>query len=667
MDKHPKALVMLFFTEMWERFSFYGMRALLILYLTKQLFEHILEPEKSAIAYGIYAAYGALVYATPFIGGIVADKFLGHKKAVIWGAILMAIGHFVMAIETEFWLYTALAFLILGNGFFKPNISSIVGELYDKNDIRRDGGFTIFYMGVNLGAFLSPLACGMLGEMVGWHYGFGLAGFGMIAGLIIFYRYKYLLEFKEQLITTSEGIEKKNIPARIGEPPQKEKLQKRFFVGLSIESIIYILSIIFVGFIALLVKHYEIMSYVLTPFAGAVLLFIFIKALVSPKIERERLFVVLILLLFTVLFWAFFEQAGSSLTLFTYGNVDRHIFDWQVPASLFQSVNPLFILLLATPFTVLWLKLARKKREPNTPVKFSLGILLLGVGFVLLGFAPYFTSQTELLLHADTYNYMLFAATVPMIFLIGSYLLQTMGELCLSPIGLSMVTRLASPKIVGMILGAWFLANAMAHHVGGFIAQTTSVQETSADVMWETIETNYSHAFFYKDSILHTENTAILHDSLYKKEFSAQYKSLISTTLQKGFESILVQGNNLYSIDDVDVFDYAQILDSSYTEYQNLNISRIVKDSVGYRKILKQAFQQGVEHMIDVGDHAYNKAQQKGYISNDASTMSFTTKYSLSNLLQFTSVFYTLGLIAIASAVFLFVLSPGIKKMMHGA
>ncbi|MDA3882471.1 MAG: peptide MFS transporter [Bacteroidales bacterium] len=667
MNKHPKALVMLFFTEMWERFSFYGMRALLILYLTKQLFEHILEPEKSNIAYGIYAAYGALVYATPFIGGLIADKFLGPKKAIVWGAILMAIGHFVMAIETEFWLYVALAFLILGNGFFKPNISSIVGELYDKGDIRRDGGFTIFYMGVNLGAFLSPLACGMLGELVGWEYGFGLAGLGMIAGLFIFQKNKDLLNVKEKLIITETGTEKHEVPANIGDPPHPDRLQKSLFFGINTETLIYAVSIISVGFIALLISNYEVMSYFLTPFAIAVILIIIIKAFVSEKVERERLFVILILLVFTTLFWAFFEQAGSSLTLFTYGNVDRSVFNFRVPTSLFQSVNPLFILILASPFTMLWLKLAEKKKEPNTPVKFGLGLLLLGLGFIVLGISPNFMQQTELLLNNETYRYIIIAATVPMTFLILSYMLQTMGELCLSPIGLSMVTRLASPKIVGMVLGAWFLSSAMAHHIGGVIAKTTSVKESSVDVMWKTIEDNYSKAIFYQDSIISPNKTEKPHDSIYQKEFSHTYKGLISNSLLKGFEVILIQGNTINSEEKGKSFNYAQILDSSFVAYEKLHISRIVKDSVAYKNLLTQAFKSGIDHMIEVGNIALNHAEKEGYIESNRESLSITSKHSLSNLLQFTGVFYTLGLIAVAASILLFLLAPGIKKMMHGA
>jgi len=441
--KQPKELYMLFFAEMWERFSFYGMRALLTLYLTLQLFEDLSDPEKKAKAFGIYAAYGALVYATPFLGGIIADKLLGFKKSVMLGSVLMMIGHFVMAIETEFMLYIALSFLIIGNGFFKPNVSSIVGGLYKEGDPRRDGGFTIFYMGINLGAALAPLICGYIGETYGWFYGFSLAGIGMLLGLIVFSR--------------GQGGLGEN-----GAVPDIDKLKTKV-VGLTREYWVYILSFVAVALFALLVKHYEVMSYVLTPFVIGILLFIFITALRSEKVERERMFVILILLFFTTLFWAFFEQAGSSITLFTESNVNRDFFGiFDIPASIFQSVNPTFIIILGPLFASLWVRLNKAGKEPSTPLKFALGIFQLGLGFLVMVFGSQFVSE---------YGN---AALIPVIFLVLGYFLHTTGELCLSPVGLSMVTKLAPKRIGAMVMGAWFLSSALAHHIGGVIAMMTS-------------------------------------------------------------------------------------------------------------------------------------------------------------------------------------------------
>ncbi|GAB5465497.1 MAG: hypothetical protein Kapaf2KO_09330 [Candidatus Kapaibacteriales bacterium] len=430
---HPKGLYMLFFTEMWERFSFYGMRALLILYMTRQLLY------SDEMGFGVYAAYGALVYATPFLGGLIADNILGYRKSVTLGAILMSVGHFLMAIEQDVFFFGALAFLIIGNGFFKPNISSMVGGLYEDGDNRRDAGFTIFYMGINLGAFLAPLVCGVIGEGFGWHYGFGLAGVGMLFGLIMFWR----------------GQDK--LGPDNGTPPHPEKLKKKT-AGLSTEWWVYIASFAVVPLFGLLVKNYGAMDFVLTPFAVLIVIFLIFTALKSDKVARDRIFVILILLVFSTVFWAFFEQAGSSITLFTALNVDRFIGDFQIPASVFQSVNPAFIVLLAPLISQLWLKLQKSGKEPSTPVKFALGIIQLGLGFFML------------VLGVQSSD----AGMVPLFFLLAAYLLHTTGELFLSPVGLSMVTKLSPKKIVAMVMGAWFLSSAMAHHFGGVIATMTS-------------------------------------------------------------------------------------------------------------------------------------------------------------------------------------------------
>ena len=457
--------MVLFFTEMWERFSYYGMRALLVLYLIQQLFQN-LETSKT-VAYGIFAAYGSLVYASPFIGGLIADRFLGHRKAVIWGAIMMAIGHFLMAVENEMFLYLALSFLIVGNGFFKPNMPIILSGLYEENDPRRDGGFTIYYMSVNLGAFFSPILCGIVGETYGWHYGFTIAGIGMLAGLFIFLKFGHIIDYHENI--NAETGEKTLEYRPLGGVHDKESLAQKF-CGLSKEIWIYALCVISTFGIALLVKHYEIMSYVIFPLSLAILGFIFVIALRSEKVERDRLFVILILLLFITLFWTFFEQAGSSLTLYASENVNRNFFGSVIPASLFQSVNPMFILIFASPLSILWMQLAQRKKEPSTPIKFAMGILLLSIGFLLLGLAPRFLSF-ETIAENDT---ILKIAAVPAIFLVLSYMFQTLGELCLSPIGLSMVSRLAPPKIVGMVIGAWYLSSSLAFQVGGWIANLTT-------------------------------------------------------------------------------------------------------------------------------------------------------------------------------------------------
>lgn len=544
--KQPRALIVLFFTEMWERFSYYGMRALLVLYLIQQLFQN-LETSKT-VAYGIFAAYGSLVYASPFIGGLIADKFLGHRKAVIWGATMMAIGHFLMAIENEMFLYLALSFLIVGNGFFKPNMPIILSGLYEENDPRRDGGFTIYYMSVNLGAFFSPILCGIVGETYGWHYGFTIAGIGMLAGLFIFLKFGHIIDYHENI--SAETGEKTLEYRPLGGVPDKESLVQKF-CGLSKEIWIYALCVISTFGISLLIKHYEIMSYVIFPLSLAILGFIFVIALRSSKVERDRLFVILILLLFITLFWTFFEQAGSSLTLYASENVNRNFFGSVIPASLFQSVNPMFILIFASPLSILWMQLAQRKKEPSTPIKFAMGILLLSIGFLLLGFAPRFLSFETIVEN----NTILKIAAVPAIFLVLSYMFQTLGELCLSPIGLSMVSRLAPPKIVGMVIGAWYLSSSLAFQVGGWIANLT------------TDESSYEIAD-------NSENTETIDES------TASYTAILAgensqQALQTALNKNYVSGETLQTISDEEKVSVVNLL--RYTNvFVNVGLAALV-------------------------------------------------------------------------------------------
>lgn len=485
--KQPQELYMLFFAEMWERFSFYGMRSLLVLYLTLELFKDLQNNEE--VAYGIYGAYGALVYATPFIGGLIADKILGYQKTVMLGAVLMAIGHFVMAIETEIFLYFALAFLIVGNGFFKPNISSMVGGLYDEGDPRRDGGFTIFYMGINIGALAAPLLCGYIGQTFGWFWGFSLAGVGMLIGLIVFGKGKHKL--------------KEN-----GLPPNIEKL-KRKIIGITQEVWVYILGTLSVGLFALAVAYYDItQTYIIEPFSIGVILVLLIWSFRLEKVARERLWVVLVLLVFNVVFWAFFEQAGSSITLFTERNVDKAVLGFNIPASVFQSVNPTFIVIFAPLFASLWLKLNKKGKEPSVPFKMGIGIMQLGVGFLI------FTAGTLFMSVGAT------AAMVPLIFLLLGYLLHTTGELCLSPVGLSMVTKLAPKSLVAMIMGAWFLSVALGHSVAALIAKLTAFKADPDLGPGEFAVQN--------NLILPEKLSAYSNDALSSLDQLAQYESIFS-------------------------------------------------------------------------------------------------------------------------------------------
>ena len=430
---HPKGLFVCFATEMWERFSYYGMRALLILYLTKHW------EFTDATSYLIYGAYTSLVYIMPVFGGMLADQILGSKKAVTYGAILLVFGHLGMTVESnEQIFYLSLALIVSGVGFLKPNISTMVGALYEEGDPRRDSGFTIFYMGINIGAFTATLLCGYLGEQVGWAYGFGAAGIGMLFGLIIFlWGQKYL-----------EGL---------AEPPSNKYLQK--MNGISYESWAYISGIFMVLVTWFLVQNSQLVGQLLGGFGaifiGAWLLYALFRC--NPD-ERDRLIVVGILILFSLIFWALFEQAGSSLNILTDRGVNRVIFGWEVPASMFQSLNAGFIFTIAPLFAMLWIALAKRNMEPSTPIKFSIGIIFVGLGFLALVYGMRSSEGLQ----------------TGVFWIILIYLLHTLGELCLSPVGLSSVTKLSPQRIVGFMMGMWFFASAAGNYVAGLIARATA-------------------------------------------------------------------------------------------------------------------------------------------------------------------------------------------------
>lgn len=649
---HPAGLFTLFFAEMWERFSYYGMRALLIFYMTKGFLQ--LNDNR---AYAVYGAYTALVYATPFIGGMLADRLLGSRKAVVLGGMLMAAGHLLMTIENNIAFFGALALLIVGNGFFKPNISTIVGGLYPPGSPKRDGGFTLFYMGINLGAAMAPLLCGYVGETYGWHYGFGLATIGMLIGLAVFVAPrgvtmalivtgalaaaasmvkfnmgdKLLLAVNAPVaialvvaaFVAAAAVGKGGLPDAVGRPPESQRNNK---MG---QWIVYGAVLFAIPAIAAMVYWSGIASVVLSAFGVIALAIILFEAFRGTKVERERLFVVLIMMFFSMLFWAFFEQAGSSVNNFTDRNVQRtrlvtdstvidagdagqvltfepsqaqlgypapsasyslkapiegtitkvfiesgaalkegdnliaikpkgdepektftlnsvdvasmggtialnekmiagslvtpedeigtmtgpRIFTmdqledlrtvartateearksdsnapeirptltWtidpahngmainvkEIPASVFQAVNPICILTFGLLFSSLWGFLGKRKLEPSTAVKFGLGLLQLGLGFGAFWWAAQ---------QADG------RGMTSMAWLVIGYTLHTTGELCLSPVGLSMVTRLSPTRIVSMVMGGWFLATAFSNLLAAVIAQLTGGEHGGGD------------------------------------------------------------------------------------------------------------------------------------------------------------------------------------------
>ena len=445
---HPKGLYMLFFAEMWERFSYYGMRALLIFYLTQHW---LFSDARSNLIYG---AYTSLVYITPVLGGYLADRYLGQRRAVLFGGILLMAGHFLMAVEgtggqndptiNVFW--AALAFIIVGSGFLKANISVMVGQLYGLTDTRRDPAYTIFYMGINLGAAVGTILVGYLGVTVGWSYGFGLAGIGMLAGLIVF-----VLGRK-----TLRGA------GEAPKPLSKNREWTLYAVGLAAVAVIW-------G----LIQYQDVIQMLLIVSGVGLLGYVLYEAFKLDKIARDRIFAILFLIALNPVFWGLFEQAGGSINLYT----DRFVEIGAVPAPIFQSINPIYILFLAPLFTILWTVLGNRGAEPSAPAKFSLALLQVGAGFLLFVWG------------ANTFPVGEEAKTA-VLFVFLLYLLHTTGELCLSPVGLSAMNRLAPTFMASLIMGAWFYMTAVGNFVAGKIGEATGghggemTKDKTLEVYW---------------------------------------------------------------------------------------------------------------------------------------------------------------------------------------
>ncbi|SEJ39173.1 proton-dependent oligopeptide transporter, POT family [Sphingomonas sp. OV641] len=426
---HPKGLYVLFFAEMWERFSYYGMRALLIFYLTKHW---LFDDGKSNLIYG---AYTSLVYITPVLGGYLADRFLGQRKAVTFGAVMLTLGHLLMAVEGDggqgsaainiFWL--ALAFIIVGTGFLKANISVIVGQLYPLTDTRRDGAYTIFYIGINTGAAIGTIMAGWLGETYGWAYGFGAAGVGMLAGLIVFILGKPLLLGK-------------------GEAPRP--------LAARTEWSLYGVGLASVAVIWALVQYQDVIQTLLIISGIAMLGYVLFESFKLEPHARDRMFAVLFLIALNPVFWGLFEQAGGSLNLYT----DRYVDRGGVPASLFQSINPIYIVLLGPIFAGLWVFLGKRGLEPSAPAKFGLALVQVGLSFLVFVWGAQSVGLE---------------VATPVFFVFAIYFLQTTGELCLSPVGLSAMNRLAPKHLASLIMGAWFYMTAVGNFVAGKIGEAT--------------------------------------------------------------------------------------------------------------------------------------------------------------------------------------------------
>ena len=446
MFGHPKGLFYLFFAELWERFSFYGMRALLTLYMVQEIFKAIAERDTATAV--VYASYGSLVYASTVIGGQISDKILGMRSSIFLGGILMAIGHFVLAIEHDIAFFTALALIVVGNGFFKPNISTFVGALYKEGDVRKDSGFTIFYMGINIGGFVAPLLCGWLAAEYGWHYGFGLAGIGMMAGLIFFW----------------SGI-KKNVFGDKGLPPSQEVYEKKI-VGIPQKTLIPIISVLFVPVIAYLLSSWQ-QNYVsgIFKFIGFGVLAYLVYIMINlDSVARKKLIMAVLITFFMTLFWGFHELSGSVITLFASRNV---ALDGIMTASQTNALNSMFIIILAIPISLLWGYLSKNKMNPRTPYKFGLGLLLAGGSFYILSISGASADENGM---------------VPFAYLLVMYFIISVGELFMSPVGLSKITDLSPKNIVAFMMGVWFLSSAFAFQIVGFISKQLAVESTDANV-----------------------------------------------------------------------------------------------------------------------------------------------------------------------------------------
>ncbi|HSJ63392.1 MAG TPA: peptide MFS transporter [Gemmatimonadaceae bacterium] len=448
---HPRGLSTLFFTEMWERFSFYGLRPLLILFMTAALIDGGFGFDRTQ-ASAIVGIYASSVYLSSLPGGWIADRLLGLRRAIFLGAVLISLGHISIGFSafagSRVPFFLGLVLIVLGTGLLKPNISAIVGDLYPEGGSRRDAGFSIFYMGINMGAFLGQLVTGLLGERVGWHWGFGAAGVGMLLGLLV-----YWLRAPKTL--GNIGMDITRHPDPVVQEKQTRQGKVGVYIGLAIITLVVILASS--GVISLNPQAIgQNMLYVLVGTAVAYFGYIFAAGGLNGD-EKKRIVVIGVLFLAAAVFWSAFEQAPTSLNLFAFDFTDRNVFGWEVPATWFQSVNSAFIILLAPAFAALWTALGRRNRDLSSPAKFALGLAFAAVGFAMM------IQASQIVVAGGP------GTRVAIWWLVGSYFFQTVGELALSPVGLSSMTKLSPRKYVGQMMGIWFLASSVGNLIGGLV------------------------------------------------------------------------------------------------------------------------------------------------------------------------------------------------------
>ncbi|MDB4949811.1 MAG: amino acid/peptide transporter [Gemmatimonadetes bacterium] len=446
---HPRGLSTLFFTEMWERFSYYGIRPLLVLYMTAALVDggFGFDPKTAGAIVGIYASS---VYLASLPGGWIADRLLGLRRSIRLGAILIALGHIAIGLSAMLSrpaFFAGLALIVMGTGLLKPNISAIVGDLYPEGGARRDAGFSIFYMGINTGALIAPIITGLLGEKVGWHWGFGAAGAGMIVGVIVF-------SLRQNKTLGNLGLE----PSRHPDPVVQERQQRSIKTGLAmfVGALVLLVALAVSGVIQIdPVRVAESMRIVMLGIAVLYFAYLFVLGGLTGD-EKKRVAVILVLFVFATIFWSAFEQAPTSLNLFARDYTDRVVFGWEMPATFLQAFNSLFVILLAPVFAWLWITLSRRGGDLSSPAKFGLGLLFASLGFFLM------VAASKLVIGGH-------GIRVSPWWLILSYLLQTFGELSLSPVGLSSMTKLAPRKFAGQMMGVWFLAAALGNLIAGLV------------------------------------------------------------------------------------------------------------------------------------------------------------------------------------------------------
>lgn len=453
--QHPRGLYLLFFTELWERFGFYTLQTIIILYMTKALFM------QDTDANLLYAAFSALLYLTPTIGGYLADKYLGFQRAISLGGILFILAYLVCAMNEKFFFFLGLSLLVCANGLFKPNVSSIVGELYEKNDPRRDGGFTLFYMGINIGALIPPLIAGVLVTQYGWHAGFILAAAGMALGQITFMLGKKHLNNK--------GAYPKSNP--------QQKLTYRFY-GLFATGILLCIALCMLAF-----QHPKVTSVMIELATVGVIGLVLFYLCKQPMAQRKKMFAALLLIAISVAFWSLYNQAFTSLMLFADRNMDKSMFGFAIDAESTQFFNPFFIILLSPILSRLWIRLDKNGFNPATQMKFFLGVFFVCIGFFLLAFGTKYFGTNGM---------------ISPWWLCVSFLLQTVGELLISPIGLAMITVLCPKELVGMMMGVWFFAQAASFTIGAHLANIAAVP-SSVDALASL--PIYTHAFFVYGSI----------------------------------------------------------------------------------------------------------------------------------------------------------------------